>query len=327
MAELVVRVQEAARLALVCGPDGRTRWVPYSPDRMPPRAAAAPSSSQSSPIELQPKATPSASGGRLDLDASCFPGRPHFRLVLPQRSAPPAQNLLLFLHGRGDSHEPFARLGEQMALPQTAVLSLRAPRELPFGLGFTWMDDLDANGDVISPDTPHKQRSKSLEAARDYVWKFLGVLHDKYGWSYSRLFVFAFSQGACVTFHLAMTLPRDVRLGGVVLVSGGAIVGPHEPCSGLESGGAAATPMLQVTGAADAVYPAALAERSRREFKRRHPQQAAAELFTSLVRPRKGHAMIDSREDMQHAMLFFSKYLYLRNVDLENRSDVIELQT
>ncbi|KAE9038904.1 hypothetical protein PR001_g5397 [Phytophthora rubi] len=323
MEELVVRVHGAARLALIRGPDGRTRWVPYSP----PADAAAPSSLRSSPIELQPKEAPLGGGGRLDLDASCFPGRPHFRLVPPDKGAPPAQNLLLFLHGRGDSHEPFARLGEQMVLPQTAVLSLRAPRELPFGLGFTWMDDLDASGDVIPPDVPHKQRSESLQAARDYAWSFLSVLHDKYGWSFSRLFVFAFSQGACVAFHLAMTLPRDVRLGGVVLVSGGAIVGPHALRSAGEDGGGAATPMLQVTGAADVVYPAALAERSRLEFQKRHPQKAEAGLFTSLVRPRKGHAMIDSREDMQHVMLFFSKHLYLRNIELENRSDVIELQT
>ncbi|KAF1776928.1 Alpha/Beta hydrolase fold [Phytophthora cactorum] len=273
--------------------------------------------------------TPSGGGGRLDLDASCFPDNPHFRLVQPDKDAPPAQNLLVFLHGRGDSHEPFARLGEQMALPQTdvsvstaAVLSLRAPRELPFGLGFTWIDDLDANGDVIPPDTPHKQRSDSLYMTRDYVWSFLQTLNDQYGWNYSRLFVFAFSQGACVAFHLAMTLPRDVRLGGVVLVSGGAIVGPH---SAVYTPGAAATPILQVTGAVDDVYPTSLAALTRREFKKRYTQKDA-ELFTSLVRPHKGHAMIDSREDMHRVMLFFSKHLYLRNVELENRSDVIELQ-
>ncbi|KAG7386448.1 hypothetical protein PHYPSEUDO_000277 [Phytophthora pseudosyringae] len=323
MEEVVVRVHEAARLALVRGADGRTRWAPYSPPDHAPPAATAPSRSPSSPIELQHKSTPSGGCGRLDLDASCFPGSPRFRLAEPDQSAPPAQNVLVFLHGRGDSHEPFARLGEQMALPQTAVVSLRAPRELPFGLGFTWIDDLDAGGDVISPDVPHKLRSDSLREARDYVWNFLRVLHDTYGWGFSRLFVFAFSQGACVAFHLAMTLPRDVRLGGMVLVSGGAIVGPHSSTDE----GAAATPMLQVTGAADNVYPSALAVLTRRQFKRRHAQKAAAGLFTSFVRPHKGHAMIDSRGDMRHVMLFFSNHLYLRNVELENRSDVIELQT
>ncbi|KAK1934447.1 putative hydrolase C9G1.08c [Phytophthora citrophthora] len=311
MEEVVERVHEAARLALVRGADGQTRWVPYTPPE------------NASPIELQQHTSRPSAGGRLDLDTSRFPGNPRFKLVPGSN----VQNLLIFLHGRGDSHEVFARLGEQMALPQTAVLSLRAHRELPFGLGSTWIGDLDANGDAIPPDTPHKQRSDSLQSARDYLWSFLRVLHDEYEWNYSRIFVFAFSQGACVAFHMAMTLPRDVRLGGVVLVAGGAIVGPHLTTSAPDQD-LAVTPMLQVTGEVDNIYPTALAVLTRREFKRRHKQKtAAAELFTSLVRPHKGHAMIDSPEDMHHVMLFFSKHLYLRNIELENRSDVIELQT
>ncbi|KAI9998331.1 hypothetical protein PInf_002711 [Phytophthora infestans] len=259
------RVYEAAGLALVRSAEGRTRWVSYAPHGNSPPP----------PIELCHKPTPLCGGGSLDFDAS---DTTHFELVQP-KCAPPAQNLLIFLHGRGGSHEPFARLGEKMALPQTAVISLRAPRELPFGLGFTWIDDVDANGDVISPDTPHKQRSDSLQMTRDYLWNYLQVLHDQYGWNYSRLFVFAFSQGACVAFHLAMTIPRDVRLGGMVLVCGGAIEGPH--CS-THLPDAAATPILQVTGALDDIYPTALAVRTRREFKKRYPQKDA-ELFTSLV--------------------------------------------
>jgi hypothetical protein len=190
----VVRVNAAARLALVKGPDGRTRWTPYSPVDAAPRHSTAVAAS---PIELQHKSTPSAGGGRLDLDASSFPGRPHFRLVPPSSSALPPQNLLLFLHSRGDSNEPFARLGQQMALPQTgrctaslpppppmlmiklkrvfpcerttAVVSLRAPRELPFGLGFTWLHDLDASGDVISPEVPHAQRSERWAVQFSYL--------------------------------------------------------------------------------------------------------------------------------------------------------------
>ncbi|OWZ19582.1 PhosphoLipase/carboxylesterase [Phytophthora megakarya] len=324
MDEVVVRVHEAARLALVRGANGETRWVPYAPPDNTLPQLKIPATASSSPVHLQHKTTSSSGAGRLDLDTSRFPGNPHFSLAQVDKCTAQAQNLLLFLHGRGDSHEPFARLGEQMALPQTAVVSLRAPRELPFGFGFSWIDDIDANGDVIPPDTVHKHRSESLQTATDYVWNFLRVLHDQYEWSYSRLFVFAFSQGACVAFHLAMTLPRDVQLGGVVLVSGGAIVGPHSSSYGK---GSAPTPMLQVTGETDKIYPTSLAVLTHREFKRRHTQKAAEELFTSLLRPHKGHAMIDSREDMQHVMLFFSKYLYLRNIELENRSDVIELET
>ncbi|POM79712.1 PhosphoLipase/carboxylesterase [Phytophthora palmivora] len=279
MDEVVVRVHEEARLALVRSADGRTRWVSYSASDKTPPHASVPANSPSSPIELQHKTAPSSGGGHLDLNVFCFPSSPNFSLVVPDKSAVPTQNLLLFLHGRGDSHEPFARLGEQMALPQTAVVSLRAPLELPFGLGFTWIDDMDVNGDVIAPDIPHKYRSESLQTARDYVWDFLRVLHDKYEWSYSRLFVFAFSQGACVAFHLAMTLPRDVRLGGLVLVSGGAIVGPH---SSSYSTGGAITPMLQVSGAVDDVYPSALTALTHGELTSGYPSHNS-HCFTAVM--------------------------------------------
>ncbi|CAI5730227.1 unnamed protein product [Hyaloperonospora brassicae] len=321
----VERVHEAARLLLVRGPDGRTRWLSHASHDLPPLGI---SHAPSTPVTLRPKTTVSRRSNCLDLDASRFPDkRSVFRLVQPIDGAPEAQNLLLLLHGRGDSHEPFARLGEHMALPQTAVVSLRAPLELPFGLGRSWVDDLDETGDVIPPDRPHERRSQSLEAAKDYVWSFLRVLHDRYAWDYSRLFLFAFSQGACVAFHLAMTLPRDVRLGGVVLAAGGAVAGSHSSSCSDPRGGAVATPMLQVTGDADNVYPVPLTQRSRRDFARRHSETAAAELFTSVVRPHKGHAMIDAQEDMRHVMRFFSKHLYLRNIALENCSDVVEIQT
>lgn len=179
MEELVVRVHEAARLALVRGSNGRTRWVPYS---SPDDGEAAPSSSRSSPITLQPKAAPVSGGGRLDLDASCFPGRPHFRLVPADKGPRQRKTCCCFCTAaatpravrsarRANGAAPNRSVAESQTCQllivvinaecaMSAVLSLRAPRELPFGLGFTWMDDLNADGDVIPPDIPHKQRSE-----------------------------------------------------------------------------------------------------------------------------------------------------------------------
>ncbi|THU87365.1 hypothetical protein K435DRAFT_867374 [Dendrothele bispora CBS 962.96] len=45
------------------------------------------------------------------------------------------ENLLILLHGLGDTHIPFSKLGKQFKLPQTAVLAIRAPEQyvsLPF---------------------------------------------------------------------------------------------------------------------------------------------------------------------------------------------------
>ena len=48
------------------------------------------------------------------------------------------ENLLVLLHGLGDSPANFSALGTKMALPQTAVLALAAPIALPFGFGGAW---------------------------------------------------------------------------------------------------------------------------------------------------------------------------------------------
>lgn len=101
----LLRVHEAAGLALLQYMDAssgvsKSKWVPH----------ASPSLPSDSPR------TRAGGAGRLDLDrlpSAC--GR--FQLVPPPRGV--AQNLLVFLHGRGDSHEPFAKLGATMALPQT----------------------------------------------------------------------------------------------------------------------------------------------------------------------------------------------------------------
>ena len=39
------------------------------------------------------------------------------------------ENLLILLHGLGDTQVPFANLGKQLKLPQTATMALRAPEK------------------------------------------------------------------------------------------------------------------------------------------------------------------------------------------------------
>ncbi|CAI5727334.1 unnamed protein product [Hyaloperonospora brassicae] len=172
----VERVHEAARLLLVRGPDGRTRWLSHASHDLPPLGI---SHAPSTPVTLRPKTTVSRRSNCLDLDALRFPDkRSVFRLVQPTDGAPEAQNLLLLLHGRGDSHETFARLGEHMALPQTAVVSLRAPLELPFGLGRSWVDDLDETGDVIPP-TGHTSGAVRQAAQLQVPIRRLARIHEE----------------------------------------------------------------------------------------------------------------------------------------------------
>lgn len=93
----LLRVHDAAGLALVqTTRDGSTRWISWPPPP-PPDHLHEPS------IALKKKD---------------FARNAHFQ-VIPSADGHAPQNVLILLHGRGDNEEPFAKLGAQMALPQT----------------------------------------------------------------------------------------------------------------------------------------------------------------------------------------------------------------
>ena len=51
--------------------------------------------------------------------------------------------MLILFHGLGDTHLPFAKLGSQMNLPETACISVKALEPLPFEpSSFHWGDDV-----------------------------------------------------------------------------------------------------------------------------------------------------------------------------------------
>ena len=58
-------------------------------------------------------------------------------------------NLLVLLHGLGDTHVPFLTLGRtlQAQLPQCAVLSLEAPLQVPMLGGGMWWEHWDELGE------------------------------------------------------------------------------------------------------------------------------------------------------------------------------------
>lgn len=269
-------------------------------------------------IDLHEAAEVVASPPSIDLHASDFGPQVVFE-VIPSADGLLPQNLVVFLHGRGDSHVPFARLGVQMALPQTAVLSLRAPLELPFDMGHTWIRDLDDDYSVIPLTAPHPRRSTSLDTTRDFVASFLSTLRDNHRWRMDRVFLFGFSQGASIAYHVAATLPW--RLGGVVLVAGGIITGPHQTPYASQSSDHE-TPALLIGGSHDQVFPPALAATSEHVYNARFKGKP---LLTRHTVPHKTHDMVRSEGEMRVIMEFFSRHLFLRDVALEHRSDLIEI--
>lgn len=162
-----------------------------------------------------------------------------------------------------------------------------------------------------------------MQAAAQYVWAFVQTLHATYAWPLERVFVFGFSQGACIAFDVLMALvPRSVRLGGVVLVAGGLVLGPHTAAYDVRAVSEAETPVLAISGALDTLYPAALSTQTQQRFERSYVRGA----FTAVAVRNKQHTMIASAAEMRHVMAFFAAHLYLKDIALAQRSDLVEIR-
>ncbi|KAJ0402254.1 hypothetical protein P43SY_008246 [Pythium insidiosum] len=316
----VVRVHDAAGVALLRRrADGSTAWVPWPPASATATDSAAPADDVVIDLEERDRAA-DAPERLLSFHASAL-GTVFEVVPSADAAVVDAQNLVVLLHGRGDSCRPFAQLARSMALPQTACVALQAPEQLPFGLGPTWYHDLDDDCNVLSASTPHERRSRSLSAtAGGFLARVLAALRDEYRWPLDRVFLMGFAQGACVAWHAALTLRQ--RLGGVVLVGGGAVRGPHEaelPAVVPE------TPALQLC-VDTPEYPRAMGAYTEQQLLSRRPR-GAAPLFTRAALSDPRAARLSSAQDTRRVMAFFAAHLFLRDVALEQRSDVIELST
>lgn len=137
---------------------------------------------------------------------------------MPAPSAQPPTNILILLHGLGDTNASFTKLGQQLNLPETACIAVQAPAPLPFNLGgFHWGDDMlfDQRTGEMDVDTGFQA---SLRCVLD------GVLRDglmtRCGYKAREVVIFGFAQGAMVGLQVAAELAREEELGGVVSIGG-----------------------------------------------------------------------------------------------------------
>ncbi|KAI8378656.1 Alpha/Beta hydrolase protein [Choanephora cucurbitarum] len=128
-------------------------------------------------------------------------------------------NLLILFHGLGDSKGPFARLGQQLKLPQTATLSIQAPEPVPYLDGcFQWYPSFDfLTGDLLTPANP--ERLKGLIRTRQLIAELLHHLINDCGFQPPNIFLFGFSQGGTVALDTVL-FGKIRNLGGVVSISG-----------------------------------------------------------------------------------------------------------
>lgn len=255
------------------------------------------------------------------------------------------ENLVIFLHGAGDTYVPFDKLGQTMKLPQTATLSLSASMkmnlpdsssklksnstfvELPFGLGYTWFEEMDyqVTGDVLPND--HTRRLQSLGHAVSAMNMLLSSLTDHNNdktsyWIPERVFLFGFSAGACLAMEACRLwkLRSHVPLGGAICIGGGIKTDSLPRCVVANNNISNAsdkqhqfTDVLIITGSKDEIYSQKDALKSKSCYDGSKVQ--------IHVQQGKGHGMIGSREEMQTVMKFLSNRLVRRMPSMEDMSE------
>jgi len=108
------------------------------------------------------------------------------------------ENLLILLHGLGDTHVPFGKLGRQLKLPQTATLALRAPEQVPFlyEQAFQWYTSFDPLGELLERPNP--------TPALALLDRILAHLTRDCAWPPARIHFFGFAQGGGVAAEFVL---------------------------------------------------------------------------------------------------------------------------
>ncbi|KAL1984049.1 hypothetical protein VTN96DRAFT_9646 [Rasamsonia emersonii] len=251
----------------------------------------------------------------------------------PSNSHPPS-NILLLLHGLGDTAARFASFGRALNLPETICITVQAPTPLPYALvgveGFHWGDDVmfdrsnsDGGGGGLDMDAGFS-RSAVQMLAREVV---SDVLVRKCGYRLRDVLLLGFGQGGMAALVAARELgvnpppapssvsispnpttssipassstsDYDTSLAGVVSFGG-----PY-PLSASTVGPKNRTPVLLLAGRDDAntAVTDAAVRRTKEVFE-----------FVELHRwPRKGDGMPRNRDEMLPVMRFFARRLRSR---------------
>jgi predicted esterase len=101
-----------------------------------------------------------------------------------------------------------------MQLPETAVLSIRAPAGMPFELeGYHWGDDI-----VFDQASDHIDMDSGFKHSTDLLQHVIKALREKCRYSPRQIVYFGFGQGGMVALGVAAEMGEEH--GGVVSIGG-----------------------------------------------------------------------------------------------------------
>uniref|UniRef100_A0A7S3QK42 Phospholipase/carboxylesterase/thioesterase domain-containing protein n=1 Tax=Chaetoceros debilis TaxID=122233 RepID=A0A7S3QK42_9STRA len=255
-------------------------------------------------------------------------------------------NLLVFLHGAGDSHTIYHALGRKLSIPQCATLSLHAScmndsnerdgrdkcgfEALPFGLGWSWFQEMDYNTGLPLNKTSSCYKS-SLERAATQLDNLLDDLtsigeeddSSSGGWIPERIFLFGFSAGACLAMQTcAHRIQKTKRpLGGAMCIAGGARIVDNVTDN---EDGIDATPVLLVVGEKDQKFQTSdakeAASRYNNSIHNNGVKTSVAKIH--IVKGKKEHVMMNTQEEVRAVMEFCGENMIRRTMAMEGYCEV-----
>lgn len=211
--------------------------------------------------------------------------------IVPPPNNDPATNILLLLHGLGDTQHSFTKLAQQLNLPETACISLRGPKALLDLEGAHWGDDIifDSSNGGLDADAGLKESTELLKVLINEV------LVGKCGYEAREVMMFGFGQGGMAALSTAVAL-HPTSLAGIISIGAGL---PSSSPTALVS--KCATPILICAGTSGAVT-STTEDQLKRVFE--HVQ-------VSRYR-RAGDGMPSNRDEMMPVMQFFARRLRSR---------------
>jgi Phospholipase/Carboxylesterase len=230
----------------------------------------------------------------------------HSALSPPRRS-----NVLLLLHGLGDSAASFSSLGRALNLPETICITVQAPTPLPLELdGFHWGDDV-----IFDPATG----SLDMDAGFSRTTKMLvdevigGVLISTCGYRPREVLLLGLGQGGMAALAAARALDWSPSSTSVAAADESNISTGSAALAGVISNGApypfsastasgipkSSTPVLLVASQASIAVTDVAVQRTREVFDSVEVHRWA----------RKGDGMPRNREEMFPVMQFLARRL------------------
>jgi lysophospholipase-2 len=219
--------------------------------------------------------------------------------------------LVVIMHGLGDSAEGFADVAEQIAsqMPHLKIILPTAPTQpVTMNMGMPMPSWYDLTG----LDERSNERCKGIAESRQTVVDILDAEHQSTKLPYDRMMLMGFSQGGAMSLFTGMQLPKEKKLGGIVVMSGYLPARAQFALTpGLEE-----TPILHCHGEADPMVQIGMARRSHEVVKNElGASQYELKTYAGLV-----HTV--SMDELQDVQNFIQKILPAPDVPMKDPSEM-----